>query len=122
MRRGLIVVAIIGILAWVTMPVGSTWSDTGDRLYLEKAIEGLPKPVKKFYEDRESMVLERLSNPARGSRQIFEIDRLEAFPFEDVPESRELAIPPLIRRRFPPVHIGEAGLSVRLPPDSYATS
>ena len=92
MRRGLKLAIIIGVFFWVSVPVGSTWNDMGDRLYLEEAIDGLPKPLKKFYEDRESVILEHLSNPARGSRAIFEVDRLEAFPFEDIPESRELAI------------------------------
>ena len=92
MKRALKLAFIVSTLFGVSVPVGLTWNDAGDRLFVAKAIDGLPKPLKRFYENRESVILESLSNPARGSRAIFEVDQLETFPFEDIPESRELAI------------------------------
>jgi hypothetical protein len=87
---------IVGTMAavWIAaIGTGRTWSDTGRRLYVKKAVEALPKPLKGFYELREAAINETMNDPTKfGARVVFEVDRLEAFPFVDLPTSRELAV------------------------------
>jgi hypothetical protein len=79
---------------WIAaVGTGRTWNDAGRRLYLDKAVDALPKPLKGFYELREVAITEAMSDPTKfGPRVVFEVDRLEAFPFVDLPTNRELAV------------------------------
>ena len=86
-------IATAVILTWVaSTETGRTWNDIGHRLYVEKAIDALPKPLKGFYESHKVTLAEAVSDPSRFGRSIFEVDRLEPFPFADLPTDRELAV------------------------------
>lgn len=90
MRR--IWIGAAAILTWiVNIETGRSWNDVGHRLYIEKAVDALPKPLKAFYETHEVALAEAVADPSRFSRAIFEVDRLEPFPFADLPTDRELA-------------------------------
>jgi hypothetical protein len=80
------------------------WNDVAHRLYVEKAIDALPKPLKTFYEQHKAAIAEAVSDPRRFSRSIFEVDRLEPFPFADLPIDRELA-----NRKYGEETLKEAG-------------
>ncbi|HSF17758.1 MAG TPA: hypothetical protein VLK65_19620 [Vicinamibacteria bacterium] len=81
------------------------WNDAGHRLTLEKAIDALPKPLKSFYENRRVSLGEAICDPTRfGPRLVFEVDRLEPFPFEGLPIDRKLAV-----RKYGEETIEEAG-------------
>jgi hypothetical protein len=93
------------ILTWVaSTETGRTWNDIGHRLYVEKAIDALPKPLKSFYDKNKVALAEAVSDPSRFSRAIFDVDRLEPFPFADVPTDRELAV-----RKYGEETLKEAG-------------
>lgn len=103
MRRTWIAAAVA--LAWIGnsgMVLG--WNDLAHRLYMEKAIDALPKPLKGFYEQHKVTLSEAVSDPSRYSRSLFEVDRLEPFPFADLPTDRELAI-----RKYGEETLKEAG-------------
>lgn len=69
-----------------------SWSTEGVRLFMEKAIEALDKPIKQFYEDRELILVQTASDPSVfPPRLLFEVDRLEPFPFLDLPTDRTRA-------------------------------
>ncbi|MGH9460655.1 MAG: hypothetical protein ACRD1X_05530 [Vicinamibacteria bacterium] len=69
------------------------WGDVAHRLAAEEAIEALPGPLKGFYEKREAQLMQQLEDLSIGApRWIFEVDSLEAFPFDDLPVSRDSAI------------------------------
>jgi hypothetical protein len=84
--------------------VGHGWNDIGHRLYVEKAIDALPKPLKGFYESHKVELADAVSDPRRFSRSIFEVDRLEPFPFDALPADRELAV-----RKYGEEKLAEAG-------------
>ncbi len=88
------IVLIVALAAWIGgAGEGVAWNDLGHRLTVEKAIEALPKPIKKFYEQREDYLMENVKDPARVEpRLIFEMDRLEEFPFDGIPVTRQAAI------------------------------
>ena len=72
---------------------------------MEKAIDALSGSLKGYYKDRKKALTETLGDPARfGTRMLFEVDRLESFPFEGLPADRKLAI-----RKYGEVAIEEAG-------------
>ncbi len=79
--------------AWLvfgSVDTGLPWSEEGVKLFLEKAIDSLDKPLKQFYEDREVTIVETTTDPTIfPPRLLFEVDRLEPFPFADLPASRE---------------------------------
>lgn len=106
MLRRLLSIALMAGLLWVAgIGSGRTWNDTGKRLYLSKAIDSLPKPLKGFYELHEAAILEAASDPSRfGSRAVFEVDRLEPFPFDGLPTDRTLAV-----RKYGEDALAEAG-------------
>jgi len=59
---------------------------------VRKAIDTLPKPIKKFYEKhREEMPSQSLEPvfPARGPDRRFQVDRLVPFPFAGLPRSEK---------------------------------
>lgn len=90
-RRIFLLTLILSIAFWAGG--ASAWDDSGVREVIEKAIESLPKPIKKFYEQREEIILAHVIDPIRtGQRLTFEIDRFEPFPFEGIPEDRQAAI------------------------------
>ena len=101
-------VCLLGMLVVLSSGWASgslAWDDSAGRLVLEKAIDGLPKQIKKFYEQREVVIFDLITDPIRmGQRLTFEIDRLDEFPFDDIPEDWELAL-----RRFGEETIQEAG-------------
>ncbi len=75
-----------------SVDVALPWSDEGVRLFMEKAIQALDKPLKQFYEDRELMLVQTASDPSVfPPRLLFEVDRLEPFPFLDLPTDRTRA-------------------------------
>ena len=93
------------ILTWIgSIETGRTWNDIGHRLYVEKAIDALPKPLKGFYDNHKVALAEAVSDPSRFRRSIFEVDRLEPFPFADLPTDRELAV-----RKYGEETLEEAG-------------
>lgn len=89
-----LLIALVTLLLWIgSSGSGRTWNDMGNRLYVSKAIDSLPKPLKGFYETHEAAILEAVSDPSRfGPRAIFEVDRLEPFPFDGLPTDRTLAV------------------------------
>lgn len=91
-RRALALVST-SVALWASSELALAWNDIGHRLIVEKAIDALPGDVKKFYESREDALNEMVSDPTRfGPRLVFEVDRLEAFPFFDLPADRKLAV------------------------------
>ena len=82
--------------AWFVLgsvDIGLPWSEEGVKLFLEKAIDSLNKPLRQFYEDREHSIVETASDPTIfPPRLLFEVDRLEPFPFADLPIDRKLAV------------------------------
>ena len=87
-------VVIIIFLGLFSGNVKATFSLDIDvvRLFVEKAVDGLDKPLKQFYEDREQEIVEIINDPTLfTSRLLFEVDRLEPFPFLDLPSDFELA-------------------------------
>ncbi|MFQ5789290.1 MAG: hypothetical protein ACE5JI_02330 [Acidobacteriota bacterium] len=89
---------IVLVLTWIVFTavgtrMGLAWNEVGHRRSVEKAIEALPKPVKDFYKQRRNRLLEQVQDPSlRAPRLVFEVDRLEPFPFEELPETREAAV------------------------------
>jgi hypothetical protein len=103
MRR--IWMGAVAFLVFVaSIEVGHGWNDVGHRLYVEKAVDALPKPLKGFYEAHKVTLAEAVSDPRRFSRSIFEVDRLEPFPFAELPSDRELAV-----RKYGEETLQEAG-------------
>src|SRR3989304_6612768 len=87
MRRIWIGVAVA--LTWVaSIETGRARNDIGHRLYVETAIDALPKPLKGFYEGHKVTLAAAVSDPSRFGRSIFEVDRPEPFPFPDLPTDR----------------------------------
>ena len=69
------------------------WGDVAHRLAAEEAIDVLPGPLKGFYKKRESYLVEKLEDASIGApRWIFEVDSIEAFPFDSLPLDRDSAI------------------------------
>lgn len=86
-------IAAAVVVTWTAgTEIGRGWNDVGRRLYVEKAIDGLPKPLKSFYDANKVALADGVSDPSRFGRAIFEVDRLEPFPFADLPSDRELAV------------------------------
>ncbi len=95
----------VAVLCLGSAELGFPWSEHGSALFMEKAIDALSGPLEDFYEDRETALAETVSDPTRfGSRMIFEVDRLEPFPFDELPADRKLAI-----RKYGEAAIEEAG-------------
>ena len=105
MLRRVFLLGMLVVLSFGWASGSLAWDDSAGRLVLEKAIEGLPKQIRKFYEQREVVLFDLITDPIRmGQRLTFEIDRLDEFPFDDIPEDWELAL-----RRFGEETIQEAG-------------
>ena len=93
MKTRVLALAATAWLVFGSIDTGLPWSEEGVKLFLEKAIDGLDKPLKKFYENREVSLVEIAIDPTIfPPRLLFEVDRLEPFPFADLPASRELAV------------------------------
>ena len=91
--RGRLALAVVLLVLSGSSGVSLAWNDVGHRLIVEKAVDALPGEMKKFYEKRENALDEMVSDPTRfGPRIVFEVDRLEAFPFYDLPADRKLAV------------------------------
>lgn len=100
-----LVLTLVSLVLSGSIDTASPWSQEGVRLFMAKAIQALDKPLKEFYEDRETPLVETASDPARfPPRMIFEVDRLEPFPFLDLPTDRALAV-----RKYGEEAIEEAG-------------
>jgi hypothetical protein len=93
MPKRVILVAAVAALLWAAgSGSGLAWNDTARRLLLVKAIDALPKPLKGFYEDNKASMSEAVGDPSRfGTRALFEVDKLEPFPFDSLPSDRTLA-------------------------------
>lgn len=92
-RRRIILCVLLVLAAWVGPRMGFAWGDVAHRLVAESAIEELPDPIKDFYEERESYLMEQLERASIGGpRFTFEVDVLEAFPFDDLALDRDEAI------------------------------
>jgi hypothetical protein len=79
-------------------PGGDPFDERGElrelahRVVVKEAIDVLPKPIKKFYEDhREEMPSQALEPrfPERGPDRRFLVDKLLPFPFKGLPRSEE---------------------------------
>jgi len=104
-RRSLFLLSLLLSAMVVWSGHGLAWSAVAHSIALEKAIEVLPRPLKGFYEKRESYVLGHLEDATIGSpRTTFEVDSLEPFPFEDLPLDRESAI-----EKYGEEKVGEIG-------------
>ena len=85
-----------------------SWGPEGHREIAEKAIESLRDPLKEFFEDREETLYELLDDAAQSQEAArFFLEGYDAFPFYDVPATRELAL-----RRFSDEQIVENGDAV----------
>lgn len=83
----------------------SAWNEAGIRLFLEEAVEALDDSLKDFYEERELALVEMASDPSVfPPRLLFEVDRLEPFPFLDLPTDRKRAV-----RKYGEEALDEAG-------------
>lgn len=103
-RRVLVLITVPAVLLGVT-DTAYPWSDEGVRLFMEEAIKALDDDLKDFYEDREQTLVETASDPSRfPPRLLFEVDRLEPFPFLDLPTNRKRAI-----RKYGEDALDEAG-------------
>lgn len=98
----------LALAAWTFLAgAGSSfgWNEAGHRLSVEKAIRALPRPLKAFYETRTAPLVEVVTDPSRFERRmVFEVDRLEAFPFDGIPGDRTLAV-----RRYGEDQLAQAG-------------
>jgi hypothetical protein len=87
-RRGALGLAAAALAA-VAAPA-LAWGPAAHQLVTTKAIETLPKQIKSFYKDHRyempSLALEAVI-PADPPERRFEIDRLLAFPFPELPTS-----------------------------------
>jgi len=93
MARRIFVMTATALVLAGSIDVGLSWSEEGVRLFMHKAIEALDGPLEKFYKDREPALVETASDPTKfPPRLLFEVDRLEPFPFLDLPVDRELAV------------------------------
>ena len=105
MLKRTLVLTLASIAAFAVAKEAFAWSDDGVRLFMEKAIDALDNPLKDFYEDRELELVEKASDPTVfPPRLLFEVDRLEPFPFVDLPTDRKRAI-----RKYGEEAIEEAG-------------
>jgi hypothetical protein len=99
---GFAAVVTWGLAAAVSAQPASTGGDPFDerselrelahRVVVKEAVDVLPKPIKKFYEDhREEMPSQALEPrfPERGPDRRFLVDRLLPFPFKGLPRSEE---------------------------------
>lgn len=94
MSRRLVFLLMVSVLTvWVGPRFVFAWGDVAHRLVAESAIKVLPNPLKNFYEDRESYLMERIEADSMGApRLTFEVDLLEPFPFDDLSLDRDSAI------------------------------
>ena len=93
MIKRVLVLTLASVVLSGSIDTAYPWSEEGLRLFLEKAIEALDKPLKRFYEDRELTLVETASDPSLfPPRLLFEVDRLEPFPFLDLPTDRKRAV------------------------------
>lgn len=105
MLKRVLVLTMASIVLSGSVDTAYPWSEEGVRLFMEKAIKALDKPLERFYEDREQILVETASDPSLfPPRLLFEIDRLEPFPFLDVPTDRKRAV-----RKYGEEAIEEAG-------------
>ena len=92
-RRSILLLTLLLVAACVGARLGWAWGDIAHRLVAEEAIDRLPGPLKGFYEDRESFLMERLEEASIGApRWTFEVDSIEPFPFDDLALDRDSAI------------------------------
>lgn len=105
MVKRVIVLTMMSIALSGSVENAHAWSEEGVRLFLEEAIKALERDLKDFYEDREQPLFETATDPSLfPPRLLFEVDRLEPFPFIDLPADRKRAV-----RKYGEDAIEEAG-------------
>ena len=93
MVKRVLVLTLASVVLSGSIDTAYPWSEEGVRLFLEKAVKALDNPLKRFYEDRELTLVETASDPSLfPPRLLFEVDRLEPFPFLDHPTDRKRAV------------------------------
>ena len=93
MIKRVLVLTMASVVLSGSIDTAYPWSEEGVRLFMEKAIKALDKPLEQFYEDRELTLIETTSDPSLfPPRLLFEVDRLEPFPFLDLPTDRKRAV------------------------------
>jgi hypothetical protein len=83
------VAGLLGGLSLAPTPAGA-FGPVGQQAVVAKAIETLPKPLNRFYKDHRLQMPSLSPEATPGGRtpdRRFEVDRLMAFPFLDLPHS-----------------------------------
>jgi hypothetical protein len=84
-------VALLPALVFIlSAESASAFGPVGQQAVVAKAIETLPKPLNKFYKDHRLEIpslAPETTFPERTPDRRFELDRLEPFPFLDLPRS-----------------------------------
>jgi hypothetical protein len=90
---------LIGLLALLALPQAAlAWGPHAHRKVTEQAIETLPKEIKGFYKDHrfemETLAFDdpELTSSVDESQHRFAFDRLESFPFPELPWREELLL------------------------------
>ncbi len=93
MSRTWLKAAVASVLLLAVAQDGNAWTGEIHREIVRKAADVLPKNIKSFYKKRRNVIMDLVADPARGRRRlVFEVDRLESFPFDGLPLTREAAV------------------------------
>jgi hypothetical protein len=114
--RGRRALSVLGLLLLASP--AAAWGPIGEQLVISRAIDTLPKPLNKFYKDHrlEMPTLAPDSKPEpRAPDHRFEVDRLLAFPFLDLPRTEQG-----LKERFGEDVSGRVGRLPWLIQESYA--
>lgn len=105
MLKKVLVLAMTSVGLLGSVDTAYPWSEEGVRLFMEKAIKALDGDLKRFYEDRDLDLVETANDPSLfPPRLLFEVDRLEPFPFLELPTDRKRAV-----RKYGEEALEEAG-------------
>jgi len=90
MKRAGLILGVCGALALAPLPA-SAWIALVHQTVTEKAIDTLPKELKKFYKDHRyelpTLAPDAEPAPEEGPERRFAVDRLLPYPFTDLPRS-----------------------------------
>lgn len=105
MVKRVLVLVIASMVLLGRVDTAYSWSEEGVRLFMKEAVNALEKDLKKFYQERADTLVETASDPSLfPPRLLFEVDRLEPFPFLDLPVDRTRAV-----RKYGEEALEEAG-------------